>query len=1009
MNVKRLKNLLKKEVFIDIIFLLLLALLSLSWFRGNNLINGGDFGMPFDWVHFFKTMFSVWMEAYGNAAPRGVAQIFPYASFGALMQTLGFSLVFIEKVFFYFWFVGGGLSMYFLCSVLGMKRLGRLAASIFFMLNPFSLIVIWRVSHGAIQMPYSFTPLVLGLFIYGFKRKLGLKYIFLACLIWLLTTVSAYANPRMVIIHWLLIFFYFISVVIFQPKERSLILKYSLKFLLVWLGLNFYWFLPFIYSISESVAGAHSSFLMNDIETLKLTSVKIIDSIRMLGYWALHSGYKGDPYHPYEAYYRSSLVLVTSWLIPILVFLGLLNKDGRKKPFFFFFVINISLGIIGMAGPNSPFGGILMGLYKAFPVLALLTRFTFLSFGISTFTIFAVLLGFGILFIFEKGEKFLKKLIFVPIFVIFILLCVVLVWPFWTGEVIARAGKIIPGERVKIPDYWWEAKKWFVEQKGFYRIFPLPMSKVYNMPYNWEEGYSGGDPIRWISDNPVIFANTGDSFKIPELIGKIIEEDRNFSEAGKLFGLINVKYVLYRKDVKFDFILGHDGWFAHTPEKIEKFLTNQKDLKLVKTFGPWDIYEVTEKDILPHIYIPEKVIGVYGEPEGLGEITQYLGDEQTVFIKEATQSGVEKIEQKFVWQRPESINTKDWQKEANYRFSIFTEGVYEVFLRNDSFQKYFDIKDKLEIKIDNKDIENVAITSLNNNLISLGKIPLIKGDHLITLLLPSFVNLVKDSSFENLPDDNRSSDAFDGKYSSIIISQTTGKFDLIPIENFIPGGNYRISFASKFVRGKKPVFFIWENVYNNELPDIDEINNSEKVRLSLSDVLNTSSWQEFSLFYKTSYSSLLTGIGFVSLADEANPLVISENLFDKVVIQKIFDNPILLKRDTTGENLNEIPKISFKKISSAKYEVEITGNTKPFYLVFSEAFHPQWKLSIPGEHFSVNGFANGWYITKQGDYKIIINFKTQNIFHIGIFVSLATVISLLGYFGYLKNKMKKNL
>ena len=405
MKIKRLKNFFRKEIVIDIILLLLLALLSLSWFKGNNLINGGDFGMPFDWVHFFKTMFSVWMEAYGDAAPRGVAQIFPYASFGALMQTLGFSLVFIEKVFFYFWFVGGGLSMYFLCSVLGMKRLGRLAASIFFMLNPFSLIVIWRVSHGGIQMPYSFAPLVLGLFIYGFKKKLGLKYIFLACLIWLLTTVSAYANPRMVIIHWLLIFFYFIAAILYQPQERSFILKFSLKFLLVWLGFNFYWLFLFVYSITESVAGAHSPFLMNDIETLKLTSVRLLDSIRLLGYWALHSGYKGDPYHPYEAYYRSSLVMAISWLIPILVFLGFLNKDSRKKPLFFFFIINILFGIIGMTGPNSPLGGILMGLYKAFPSLALLTRFTFLSFGVSTFTIFAVLLGYGFVFIYEQGKN----------------------------------------------------------------------------------------------------------------------------------------------------------------------------------------------------------------------------------------------------------------------------------------------------------------------------------------------------------------------------------------------------------------------------------------------------------------------------------------------------------------------------------------------------------------------------------------------------------------------------
>ena len=1010
MNIERLKNFFKKEIVIDIIIFLLLAVLSLSWFRGNNLINGGDFGMPFDWTHYFKTMFSVWMEAYGAAAPRGVAQIFPYATFGALMQTLGFSLVFIEKVFFYFWFVGSGLSMYFLCSVLGMKRLGRLAASFFFMLNPFSLIVIWRVSHGAIQMPYSFTPLVLGLFIYGFKKKLGLKYIFLACLIWLLTTVSAYANPRMVVIHWLLIFFYFISVILFQPQERSLILKYSLKFILVWLGFNFYWLFPFIYSITESVAGAHSSFLMNDIDTLKLTSVKIIDSIRMLGYWALHSGYKGDPYHPYEAYYRSSLVLATSWLIPILVFLGLLNKDGRKKPLFFFFIINIFFGIICMAGPNSPFGGVLMGLYKAFPVLALLTRFTFLSFGISTFTIFAVLLGFGTLFIFEKGERFFKKLIYLPIVTVFILLLVVLVWPFWTGEVIARAGKIIPGERVKIPDYWWEAKKWFSEQKGFYRIFPLPMTKVYNMPYNWEEGYSGGDPIRWISQNPVIFANTGDSFKIPELIGKIIEEDRNFSEAGKLLGLINVKYVLNRKDVKFDFIAGHSGWFAHTPEKIEKFLNNQKDLKLVKTFGPWDIYEVAEKDIFPRIYVSQKIIGIDGEVEGLADLEPFVDfdKEKIIFFSDKTNNVDKNIEQRFVWKRPlQDQGLKNGLTEATYKFDIKTSGEYEILLRNDNLWQYYQEVKSITAKIDEKETITLGLLSLNNNFFSLGKYNFSEGIHNLTLSLPSFINLVDNFSFEDSPLSDLSQDAFDGKYSLKLSTQTSDKYILVPIKNFESGKSYKISFATKNIRGKLPLMFLWEN-YLAPVPLSFKGDPNENINMSVSQINlpATNFWQEFSNIFTSSSHSYLSGIGLVSLPDEKNVLLSTENLFDKITIQKFFDNSILLKRETTVKNLNEVPQISFKKISSVKYEVEITGASKPFYLTFSEAFHPQWKLSIPGEHFSINGFANGWYITKQGDYKIIINFEPQKIFYIGIFVSLATILLLLGYFGYLKIRKK---
>lgn len=657
------KTFIKRKYLLDIVVIFIIGLLSLTWFKGNYLINGGDFGMPFDWVRYFKSMFSVWVEtnSLGVADYRNIASIIPYALFGALMESFGFSLVFIEKIFFYFWFAGGGLSMYFLCSVLGMKRLGKIMAALFYMLNPFSLIIVWHVSHALIQMPYSFAPLYLGLYIYGLKEKKGLGYIFLFVLVWILTTVPAYAWPAALAIHVIPLFFYFLLSLIYFPAERSFTIKFTLKLVVIFLGLNFYWLFPFLYSITESMAGSQLPVLLNDIDTLKLTSNKVFDAIRMLGYWALHAGYKSDPYYSYESYYRSFLIKILSYLIPILVFLGFLNKDTQKKPFFLFFIVTIFFGIIGIAGPYSSFGVFLIALYKTFPSLALLTRFTFLFWGIPSYLIFTVLLGYGFLFIYEQGKRFLKKLIILPILGTAFILLVVLVKPFWTGEVINRKGQVAPGERVKIPDYWWEAKKWFAEQEGFYRIFPLPMTQTYNVAYDWEEGYLGGDPIRWISDNPVIFVNSGETFKIPELIGEIIEEERDFKETGKLLGMINVRYLLYRKDIVWDYIAGHSSWFAHTPEKIEKFLNNQKDLTLVKTFGPWDVYEISKENIYPRVYIPERIVEIDGAVEGIEDIIAFArpGEKKAIYFNKKfinENSFDDYINDIYIWQNPTGIN-----------------------------------------------------------------------------------------------------------------------------------------------------------------------------------------------------------------------------------------------------------------------------------------------------------------------------------------------------------------
>lgn len=78
---KLMKAFLKRKYLLDIVIILVLGLLSLTWFKGNNLINGGDFGMPLDWVGYFKSMFSTWMENWslGAADYRNIASLFPYA------------------------------------------------------------------------------------------------------------------------------------------------------------------------------------------------------------------------------------------------------------------------------------------------------------------------------------------------------------------------------------------------------------------------------------------------------------------------------------------------------------------------------------------------------------------------------------------------------------------------------------------------------------------------------------------------------------------------------------------------------------------------------------------------------------------------------------------------------------------------------------------------------------------------------------------------------------------
>jgi hypothetical protein len=140
---------------------------------------------------------------------------------------------------------------------------------------------------------------------------------------------------------------------------------------------------------------------------------------------------------------------------------------------------------------------------------------------------------------------------------------------------------------------------------------------------------------------------------------------------------------------------------------------------------------------------------------------------------------------------------------------------------------------------------------------------------------------------------------------------------------------------------------------------------------------------------------------------------------------------------------NYTPTITFQRINPTKYEVMVENATSPFFLVFSESYHPEWKAyvgsepfefneiiaeynnvevrearqelrftlgdisyflkkSIGGErHFLVNGYANAWYIDPkeigEENFTITLYFRPQSYFYLGLFISGLTLIGCIGY------------
>jgi len=97
----------------------------------------------------------------------------------------------------------------------------------------------------------------------------------------------------------------------------------------------------------------------------------------------------------------------------------------------------------------------------------------------------------------------------------------------------------------------------------------------------------------------------------------------------------------------------------------------------------------------------------------------------------------------------------------------------------------------------------------------------------------------------------------------------------------------------------------------------------------------------------------------------------------------------------------------YVKINPTEYRVAVKNVTEPFTLVLTENFHPGWKSSV-GNHVKFANFANGWEINPE-DYRsgeIVLRYKPQRLFDIGLTVSILGLATGLSVLIYLKLRKK---
>ena len=98
------------------------------------------------------------------------------------------------------------------------------------------------------------------------------------------------------------------------------------------------------------------------------------------------------------------------------------------------------------------------------------------------------------------------------------------------------------------------------------------------------------------------------------------------------------------------------------------------------------------------------------------------------------------------------------------------------------------------------------------------------------------------------------------------------------------------------------------------------------------------------------------------------------------------------------------PTIMFQRTNPVQWVVDVGEAQAPFLLVFSESSSIGWHAYVErngrrialGERYVANGFANSWWVTETGNYRIALEYVPQRWFNLSLATSAATIIFLLG-------------
>jgi hypothetical protein len=479
------------------------------------------------------------------------------------------SVIFGHKLFFVFLLASSGCGFYLFSKQLTKSKLGAFLSSLYYMYNPWIFHHI-SLAHNTIFLGYAILPLALLAYFKSFEDK-RFRSLFLSGLA---STLLFLASFHISYLFFILIFLHAFIQALASRKNKSRLIS-SLTPAIGIFALTISFSFPILYHFYKVRMLAFA--IWKETIAIYMPTPSLIDVAHLI--------------------IGASIVAAS---------IALLKKEKLKPFLLSLCAFGMIFGFLGLK-PLKPIFEFLAKLIPGFFIFRATNKFFLLP-----VIALALLLGWfpeKILSKQRSKRRFLKPALTV-------LLAFLVLSPSWHSFSGDYGGAL---KTVEIPKYYKELDDWLRNQKGDFRIAFFPPA-VWVTEYKWAKHWFL-DPAVALQAKPTIELRAELDATLSASFVRWVYTAIYTNETpylGRLLGLLGVKYVIVRMDA--DMPEFRDDLRLFNLSNTLNIISNQRDLKFVRSFGPILVYENPYS--LPHLFSSNKISLAVGDRRILTSLTK---------------------------------------------------------------------------------------------------------------------------------------------------------------------------------------------------------------------------------------------------------------------------------------------------------------------------------------------------------------------------------------------------